>query len=219
MFNLYFYFEVAALLVACAKYKTLTKTAYRHLLPFMVFIVAYETCSLYNIFTVKGSNLWIANLVALGEFVFFGLIISRLLNSLRYQKFVAVAVGIVTVYTVASIFLIAGFWKLDISAIIIQTIVIISIAGRYFWELMEVPFSNSLSLIKQPGFWLNTGVLFYYLGEFMFFASFSYMAYKNNLTYFYLFVFVSNLSNAILYSCLITCFLCLKPTRESYQLS
>ncbi|MEO7215071.1 hypothetical protein [Mucilaginibacter sp.] len=217
--DIYYCFEVLALATACFKYKALLKTPYKYFLPFLIIIVSYETCTLYGAFVVKGRNLWIINIVAIFEFLFYSMFIRNIITSPAYKKGILISVGVFFVYNIFSLFIIHGFWNLNISGIILQTIFIILITGRYFWELLEVPFSSSLSLIKHPGFWLNTGVLFYYVGEFLFFVSFSYMAYKHNLTYLYVWRFVTNVANAILYGCLITCFLCLNQIRESSRLS
>ena len=218
MFDIYFYFELLALIAALVKFKPLLNNGYTPFLPFLVFIVIYETISFNDLYLINGSNIWMVNLVTTVEYLFYSLFIRSLLKSPFYKKAILVTIIISLFYNLTSLFFIHGLLNLNISAIIIQTIIIIIITGRYFWELMEVPFSSSLSIIKLPGFWLNTGVLFFYLGEFMFFASYSYMAYKHNGDYLYLWRFISNMANAVLYTCLTVSFLCLSPTRKLSQL-
>jgi len=73
-----------------------------------------------------------------------------------------------------------GFWKLDSITILLEYAIIIFINFLYFYELMNYS-GEALNIVKSPGFWLNTGLLFFCLFEFLFFSSFAYMAYKKKL--------------------------------------
>lgn len=216
-FEIYYCFEVLAFVTACIKYKALLATRYKYFLAFLLLIVSYETASLYNKLTVNHSNLWAINIESTLEFLFYSLFIRGLLTSQVYKRVVLAAVCFSFAYGILSLFLIHGFWRLNISGIIMQNTVIILITGSYFWEQLQQPQHIALNLVKQPGFWLNTGVSFYYLGEFLFFVSFSYLAYKHNFAYLEFWTFVTNIANAILYGCLAICFLCvtrpIKPAR------
>ncbi|RWY52259.1 hypothetical protein [Mucilaginibacter gilvus] len=213
-FEIYFGFELLALFTALVKYRSLLKSDYKFFIPFLILIVLYETGSLYNKFSIGNNNALATNLMTTFEFAFYSFFIRNTLNNPFYKKIILIAIFTCLVYNIINLFFIQGGMKLNVSTIILQTIVIILITGVYFLELMQVSFGNSLSIIKLPGFWLNTGVLFFYLGEFLLFASYSYMAYKHNYDYLMLFRMISDIANAILYTCLIISFLCLNPTRK-----
>ncbi|WP_162276825.1 hypothetical protein [Mucilaginibacter pedocola] len=178
----------------------------------MLFIVAYETASFYKVFSVNHSNLWAVNIVELIEFMFYSFSIYTNLGTARYKRPILIAIVGSIIYSVLSLLLIHGFWKLNISGILLQTLVIIVACGVYFRQLISLPSAQAFNLLKQPGFWLNTGVLFFYLGEFLFFASFSYLAYKNSFAYLQFWMVVSSIANVLLYGCLIACFLYVKPS-------
>ena len=213
-FEIYFGFELLALFIALVKYRSLLESDYKFFIPFLVVIVSYETGSLYNKFSIGNNNTLATNFITTVEFAFYSFFIRNMLKSPFYKKVILITIFVCLGYNIINQFFIQGILKLNVSAIILQTIVIIFITGVYFWELMQVSFSNSLSIVKLPGFWLCTGVLFFYLGEFLFFASYSYMAYKRSYDYYLLYRMISDIANAILYTCLIISFLCLNPTRK-----
>ncbi|TFF40205.1 hypothetical protein [Mucilaginibacter psychrotolerans] len=213
-FDIYFGFELLALFIAIIKSKSLLQSVYKYFLPFLVLIVLYETGSLYNKFAIGNNNTLATNVITTIEFAFYSFFIRNTLKNQSYKKIILISIYACLAYNLISLVFIQGLMTLNVSAIIMQTIVIILITGVYFWELMQVSFSNSLSIIKLPGFWLTTGVLFFYLGEFLFFASFGYMAYKRHYEYIMLYRMIADMANAVLYTCLIISFLCLKPTRK-----
>ncbi|OOQ61385.1 hypothetical protein [Mucilaginibacter pedocola] len=83
--------------------------------------------------------------------------------------------------------------------------IIIVLSGLYYHELLRYSHER-LSIIQLPGFWLNTGLLFFCLLNFLVYSSFAYGAYNNDYSYFIMFASISNIAIAILYSCLAICF-------------
>jgi len=106
-----------------------------------------------------------------------------------------------------------GFWKLDSVIILFQYGIIILVNCIYFYELMN--FTNKeLGIMKLPAFWLNTGLLFFCLSQFLVFSSFAFMAYNGNYEYHFLFDVISVIAGAILYSCLTVSFICFSKTTD-----
>ena len=83
----------------------------------------------------------------------------------------------------------------------------------FFYQLMHRT-GEHLSLIQLPHFWVNTGLLFFCLAEFLFFAAFTYMITKKTYSYSLLWDVISNMANIILYSCLSISFLCFSKTKK-----
>lgn len=102
-----------------------------------------------------------------------------------------------------------GFWRLDSVTILLQFFIIIVLSGLYFYELLHYT-SAQLSIVKLPGFWVNTGLFFYCILSFLIYSSFAYMAYRKDYSYFIMFTGISNAAIVILYSCLAVCFLSIK---------
>ncbi len=211
IFGLYFYFELVALITAIVLIKKLFLSTYGLFIPFLAVIVTYELCSYYNVF--KHNNVWAVNIVTCVEFLFYSLFISNQLISNKYKQIFNWLIGAGLLYSIVNV-LIESIWRLNTGPILVQALIIIFIVSRYFLELMETPLTTPMRLVKQPGFWLNVGVLFFFAGDFLYFASFTELAYKKNHDFLMLSRLISNITNAVLYSCLTVCFLCTQWTKE-----
>ncbi|RVU01426.1 hypothetical protein EOD41_05540 [Mucilaginibacter limnophilus] len=212
---LYFIIELLALLTLAVQYKKLEKTQYIYFLPYLLLIVCYEAGSIYNLFNVNGSNEWITNVIITIEFLFYSCFLVNVLNQkLRRRLFTIVAVTFL--FTVIDVAFIQGFWKLATIAILLQYIVLITLVCMFFYQLMNQA-GEQLTLIRLPNFWVNTGLLFFCLAEFLFFAAFTYMTASKNYHYYLLWYIISNVANLILYSCLSISFLCFSKSRKLFH--
>jgi hypothetical protein len=209
----YFFFESVALLTVLFQFKNLKNSNYKYFLPFLVFIVAYEYGNIRDWFYIRHSNLYITNITEIASFLFYAIFLMYLINNKRYKKVIRTLISLTFLCALLNMAFIQGFWKLDSITIILQFAVIIFIICLYFYELMN-SIDINIPIIKIAGFWLNTGLLFFCLAQFLFYSSFAYMAYKGNYYYFQLARVIANIANAILYSCLSVCFLCFSRTKK-----
>ena len=209
----YFFFESLALLTVIIQYKKLRHSIYKYFLPFLLIIVIYEYGNIRDWFYINHSNLYITNIEECTFFLFFAIFLRNLINNERSKKIINVLIPVTFFCALLNMAFIQGFWKLDSITILLQFAVIIFIICLYFYELMN-SIDINIPILKIPGFWLNTGLLFFCLAEFLFYASFAFMAYKGNYHYLVLALVISNFSNAILYSCLSVCFLCFSRTTK-----
>ena len=203
----YFFFECIALLAAIFKYNKLKDSNYKYFLPYLLFIVIYEYGTIRDWFYIDHSNLYITNITEIAGFLFYGIFLYKLIKSKAYKKIINGLIIFSIISSLINMVFIQGFWKLDTVTILLQFAIIISIVCMYFYELMN-SMEITAPLTKMPGFWLNTGLLFFCLAQFLFYSSFALMAYKGNEQYIILFSVIANIANAILYSCLTICFLC-----------
>jgi hypothetical protein len=209
---LYYAFETMAFVTLLFQYKKMQRTNYAYFLPYLIFIFIYETGSLFDIFNINHSNAWITNIVATVEFLFFSFFLINLLDK-RLHTRLTVIVASVFLFTVVDVVFIQGFWNLCTIAILLQYVVLIILVCFFFYQLMHKT-GEHFSLISLPDFWVNTGLLFFCLAEFLFFAAFTYMMAKKNYNYSLLWFVISNIANLILYSCLSISFLCFSKTRK-----
>jgi hypothetical protein len=186
-------------------------TQYRYFVPYMLYIVLYEVASIYNVFSINHRNLWISNISMTISFLFYSIFLLNLLKTPVFQKRIKWAIGLTLLCSAGNMAFFQGFWDLDTVTILLQYVVIIILSCLYFYELMNYS-TAQFSIIRMPGFWLNTGLLFFCLINFLFFSSFAYMAYKKNYEYLLLFTGIANISIAILYSSLTVSFLCFRKT-------
>jgi hypothetical protein len=206
---IYFFFELMAFVVAFVQWPKMKGTPYSYFMPFLLYIVIYEFATIHNWFSINHSNLWVANIQMAIFFLFNALFLLGELKTPAFKKHLGAVIVFTIVFSIINMAFFQGFWKLDTMSILLQDVVLIVLSCLYFSELMHYTL-QPLSIIKLPGFWVNTGLLFFCIITFMFFASYAYMAYKNNYNYFLLFWGIANASNAILYSCLAIAFLCFR---------
>jgi hypothetical protein len=89
-------------------------------------------------------------------------------------------------------------------------IVFLSIA--YFYELFHR--TQSINLLREPAFWISTGLLFYNTTSLPFFAMIYYLAEKSSSTTSDLYTIILSFSNVLEYSMFIIAFLCKIPIRR-----
>lgn len=211
----YLIFETIALICAFVQFKAIKNTIYKYFPVYLLLIVLYELGTTKNLFLINGSNLWITNITMTMSFVFYVYVLLKLLKSPQYIKRIKIVTWLILAFTVLNAALLQGFWKLDTISVLLQFALIIVTVCLFFYELIN-SFDFSDSIITLPAFWLNTGLLFFCLSEFLFFTSFAYMAYSKNYDYYILFKVIVNIANAILYSCYSITFICLGKTRKLY---
>jgi hypothetical protein len=211
--HIYLFFEIIAFLTAIAQFNYIKQTQYIYFIPYLFFIVVYEAGSIFNWFSINHSNLWISNITMIFSFLFYSTFLYKIIKTPVFLIWIKRVIFLSILCSVINMAFLQGFWKLNTITILLQFAVIIIISCIYFYELMNYT-GEAMVIIKSPAFWLNTGLLFFCLSEFLFFSSFAYMAYKNNYNYHILFSVISNAANIILYSCLTVSFLCFSRTRS-----
>lgn len=214
--SFYFWVEVLTLLVCIFCYRKFNLTRYKLFLPYLAIIVFYEFGTIHQWFGIKESNAWIVNFEILFEYLFYS---SFIISIYKKQKGLLWLVSLLCLlFTFIDIFFIQGVMALCTIAILVQYSLLIALVCGFFYLKMQEAGQN-ISLLKQPDFWVNTGLLFFFLSEFLFFASYTNMAYKKLYSFHLLFMVISNVANLILYSCLSISFLCFRQTQKtSYSL-
>lgn len=185
-------------------------------MPYLLFICAYEICSVFHLFIINQNNAWITNIIITIEFTFFSTFIAKLLP-IPLRKRVFKVIIVLIAFTAINIAFIQGFWNMATITIILQYIMLIVLVCMYFYQLMHQHADEQLSLIHIPDFWVNTGLLFFCLLEFCFFCAFSYMVSRKSYYYLELWIVIANMANFILYSCLAVSFLCFNRKKMSYS--
>jgi hypothetical protein len=211
--RLYFFFEALALIVAVVQLPKLKNTVYKYFVPYLFFILIYEYGTVNGWFGIKGSNIWITNITLFIFFLFYSLILLQLIRTPLYKKCIKAAILFAAFCYLVNNAFFQGFWSFNSITILLQYFILIVITCLYFYELMNYTHVQ-LSIVSLPGFWLNTGLLFFCLVYFLFYASFTFLAYQKLQAFVTLFRIVANLAIAILYSCLTVSFLCARKVNS-----
>ncbi|GGH09876.1 hypothetical protein GCM10007352_15440 [Mucilaginibacter phyllosphaerae] len=211
--RLYLVFELVALLTVLFCFDKIKKTAYKYFAPYLAFVLIYEVGSIENWFVIDHKNLWISNITLDIFFVFYSVFLTQLIRSIKFKGWIKYIIILSILFSIINTIFIQGFWELNTITILIQFVILIALACFYFYELMLQP-NYVFNIASGPGFWMSTGVLFFCLTEFLFYSAFAYMAYEKNYTHYDIVQLVlSNIANAILYSCLTISFLCIQKMK------
>ena len=211
--DFYFWIEVATMLICMLCYSKFDITRCKLFLPYLITIVLYELGTIYKLFAINGSNAWAANIELIVEYVFYSYFIISVYKNRKHRKVIILISLACFVFTLIDIFFIQGVMSLCTIAILIQYSILITLVCRFFYMKMQ-EFEKNVSLLHQPDFWVHTGLLFFFLAEFLFFASYTNMAHKKLSSYHLLFSVISNVAILILYSCLSISFICFRRMKK-----
>jgi hypothetical protein len=216
--NSYIYLLLyASTLVACIwRYGRYKQLRYKLFLPLLAVIVLYEVGFMRKWWFIHHSTLWSANIEITIEYIFYCFFIISSFRNPKERKGFSIGAWVIFIFTLVDILLIQGIMRLCNIAIVIQYALLIVLVCRFFYDQLQT-FDGETSLLRQPDFWVNTGLLFFSLSEFLFFSAFS-LAYTPSHYFSILFQVISAVANIILYSCLITAFLC-QPRNRTPSLS
>lgn len=218
--SLYFWIEVATFIICVINYRRFILLRYKLFLPYLLIILLYEVGNIYKIYAlpVPGSpwksNAWVVNFELLFEFAFYSFFTISTLKIYKQRNLFSALAVVVFIFTLIDIFAIQGFMQLSTIAILLQYALLITMVCRFFFIKMQD--MDQRAIWADPDFWVHTGLLFFFLAEFLFFASYSKMAEKDLPVYRLLFRVITSVAILILYPCLSISFLCRQTKKISY---
>lgn len=186
---------------------------FKWFLPYFAFIIVYELANLFNWLMIMHSNAWCNNFEGLIGFTLFASFITSLDKRTSYKRKVYILTAVIVLVSLIDIFFIQGFWKRATIALVLQALFILSLICNYYYNLLEEA-PEHMVLLRHPPFLVNTGLLFYFLSNAVFYSCFTYMVYKNNYHFYILAATIPGLSNLLLNSLLIYAFICLSKTKK-----
>lgn len=211
MYDFFFLFQIAALIVCLSVYNKLG-FPYKYFAPFLFVLTVYETAILMGWLRIPELDALSFNFYTSTEFTFYSLILFSLIRNKLHKKILFYVLVCTLSLTLINIIFLDRLNAFNTYTFTLQAFIIITACCIYYYNKVRDA-RNEILIIKEPTFWLYTGLLFYYLGCFLFFTSYSSMAYVKSPNYLILYRIVINVSNIILYSCLIKLFLCFRQPR------
>jgi hypothetical protein len=213
LYNFYFISLIVTFFCCLYAYKKLDKN-FKWFLPYLAFIIVYESASIFRLLIWRHTNSWCMNVVMLMEFILFTYFLTSLVKKESYKKRVYFLASIVILLSLIDMIFIQGVWKLNTIAAVLQNLFILTLVFIYYSNLFAEA-REHLVLLKHPPFLVATGLLFYFLSNTFFYSCFSYMAYKNNYHFLILTRTIMGLSNLLLNLLLIYAFLCFSKKRKA----
>lgn len=211
------YFIAISFLVSLSAYFTpMTSRSYLKLFPpFLLLTLLSELLGSYWE-SIRKNNVILYNFFSTFEFCFYLWIISLVINDRRWKRSVRMSIAIYALIAVINIFFIQKMQTFHTITYAIGCLLIVLFCVYYFFELFRLP--KSEKLLKNPAFWICSGLLFFYCcgfplyGLINFWQDISKLVVKN-------FGQIVTILNIFLYSLFMIAFLCRIRTRKYTLLS
>lgn len=157
---LHIYFEISSFLVSLFLLKKSIKKSYLKAFPFFLFLTLIVEV-LGEILNRKLiHNTWLYNFFTIIEFVFYLWVIREIIQNKKAKKIFFSVMIIYPVCAVTNILFIQKINHFHSFTYAMGCLLIVASCIYYFFELFLMP--HSIALLKQPAFWISTGLLFFY---------------------------------------------------------
>ncbi len=208
------YLALIAFLTGLWRYKLLRPFPMKGFVFLLAFIIIVEWGAAAGYYLINKNNSWVFNILTTVECCFYFLLFSRMLKKQKVKKLAWFSALLFPFAVVANCAFFQGFNNLHTNTLIIGSLLIIVFTCSYFYELLQTP--NEMKVFSVPLFWISTGLLFYYAGDFVDTAIFSHLVYIKDKTFIRIFHKIEFYLNTFLYCCFIIAFLCQRRTINTY---
>jgi hypothetical protein len=154
----------------------------------------------------------IFNVLALNFYLF---ILYNVLRTTMAKKVVTIVMIFFSLFAIGNFVFYQGLEEYHSLTYSVGSLCIVAVSAYYFLELFQFP--RSITLMREPGFWISSGLIFFFSCGFPFFGSINIMnalpkLLLNNLE------ILLNILNILLYTLFSIAFLCRNNTRKSTRL-
>lgn len=159
--------EMLALLTSILCFKRIRNTPLLLFIPYLTLVVTTEMLGKYWGSTNNISlNIKLYNVTTVLEFLFFYYLFYQCITKQIFKQLIIYfSVFYVTATVINQVF-IQGFEVFHSYTMLLGTIIIIVFVFFYFYDAFER--KEPLYLLKEPMFWISTGIFLFYLGDFTF---------------------------------------------------
>jgi hypothetical protein len=172
------YFEAFALFSSIFFYLQKRNKIILYFIPFLFLTLTIEFIgSKYsqNLYYVKNIRYGMYNIFTTIEFMFYGFLFSRHFSKKTLKKIALYFIPSFATLSLLNILFIQGFSKtFNTYTFLIGSFFIVIFCCFYFYESV-LPEKIDDQLMRQPFFWINSGLLIYYLGSVIINALFDYL--------------------------------------------
>ena len=195
--NIYHYVIALALILSIVNFRRLP--AELKLFPAFLLLTLFVECvTPLKLIRFHGSNHWFFNIFTTIEFLYYSYIFYQVLHGRLKKMILPVTLGFLG-FTIVNIYFIQGVKKFHTISYRVGAVMIIIWCFSYFRQLMQS--EGYIKLVRNPMFWISTGLLFFYLGFFFYFSAFDYIVYNKVKFNLELWLVISISLNTLLYGC------------------
>jgi hypothetical protein len=209
---LYFYFEAGAFLTSAIVLHKFNNKPLRWFIPFLLLVVSTELVGLYYQKVLHKPNTWLYNITIPAEYIFYGIMIGRLCVLKSYKKLAYLLTAVYFCWAITNILFIQGYTNLATYNLKAGSIFMVVASATGLLDLFRN--DENKTLLKNPLFWICTGILFFNSGEFIYYFFLDILL-KNNWDQFAkVFRLINNNLIYVLYTCLSIAIVCSKISEK-----
>jgi len=197
----YVYVLVAAMITSVLTYRRIQPALLKWFVPFLILTVGVETIGTIMSWH-KIMNHWLFNFFTCFEcFIYL-----NLLEDPKWKRIVRYGLLIYPILFIANILFLEGFFRFHTITYRIGSVMVVFWSYLYFRQLMRSPGYNSV--LRNPVFWISTGLLFFYTGFFFYMSAGYILMYTRLKVDRVVWEVISGTLNTLLYGCFLISFLC-----------
>ncbi len=206
--SIYHYIIFLGIVIGLVRYQRL-HWPLRSLALFLPATLFVECVTPFKLIHFHGNNHWFFNIFTTLEFLYYSLLFYLVFEDNGKRKLILILASLLLVFTSINILYIQGPRHFHTISYRVGAVMVVSLSFLYFKQIMQS--SGYINLIRNPFFWIATGVLFFYLGFIFYFSAFDYIAYSKIPSNKTLWEVISTTLNVLLYTCFVIALLCSKP--------
>lgn len=204
--ELYQYLIFITFIAGLLRFKALQPGYLKYLVLVAFLALIAEILPVLKIIRFGGSNHWWFNIFTVAEFLLYSYLFSKAITNQKLATIIRWSIPVYLVLAIANMYFIQGFTRFHTITYRIGAIMIVVWSYLYFRQLLQS--DQEIVLLKNPMFWIATGLLFFYLGFFVYMNAFDLIVYKVIGYNVQLWRGISYSLNTLLYSCFLIALLC-----------
>lgn len=220
MFQLktYHYFEILAFFCSIIFFKNIRVSHLKWLAPFLGIMVSTELTARYIRVVLGNNNTFIYNFSIPFEYIFYALLFAKVvLNDTCKVMCWIIAVCLICFCLINLLFIQNNITLLATNNLKFGNITMIILACIVLYDVFATDIE--ISILKKPLFWLGFAVLFFNLGEYMYFSVINLLLKRDLDSTMKLFKHINNSLIIFLYSFIIIAILCTKNIQKRISLT
>ena len=210
----FYYFEIGAFLISVSVLYKFNQKPLRWFIPFLLTIISVELTGRYIRRILHEPNAWMYNISIPFEYLFYGFILGKLCLTKAYKKVIYYGMLLFSIWVLINLFFIQGFTLPNTHSYKIGCSLMIIFSCLGLLDLFKS--DEHTTLLKNPLFWISTGVLFFNTGDFTSFFLFESFL-KRDWEITKVFALINNKMIYVLYTCISIAILCSNKWKKKLQ--
>lgn len=209
---LFYYFEIGAFAVSIIFIKNIRDKPLRWFIPYLLLMICTELTGRYISKGLGQPNSWLFNISIPVEYLFYGILIGSLCLTKIYKKIIFFLSVLFGMFVLINLFFIQGLIDLNTYTLKTGSCMMIFFSGLGLVDL----FKNDAheTLLRNPLFWICTGILFFNTGEFLYLFFLDIFILNKWDQAAKIFKSINNKLIYVLYTCISISIVCLKKSEK-----